>query len=485
MTEPHDIFPLDLSDFEYYACRDETVEAPMVMVLRIHIEGSLDVPAFREALRSTLWHHPLLRSVIRLDDRQMQWRLLDHHEPQLHCTCHEGEQPPMGCHPPYMDLTFEAGARFELRSCAERSVLIAYLHHACVDGIGGIRFLADVFALYGQQTAESDEERPDVQFPDPAALLQRGVVPKLGGKGKKWTEWLHGPGRFLLGRNYCIKPRSIRRTPVDESHSMLQTAVLPRSTVVQLRRCAAARRVSTNDLCMLAYLQQIAFWTQSDQSAHGNDLFRILMPVSMRTPQHDRVSAANVLSYVFQPFRRCDCSDSETLLTAIHHRSAEMINNNEGAVVLRLFAFVRQIPGLFWLSKKLQPSCATAVLANVGDLKRVFENRFPLKKGRIVAGNVVIQRIDGIAPLRKHTNVVISFGGYAGELILNLRACPGVMSADEAELFLKQVVSRLTTFAETQSLTGVHVPTHDGRADNDCLELADKPLDGSELMSVS
>lgn len=485
MTEPHDIFPLDLSDFEYYAYRDETAEAPMVMVLRIHIEGSLDVPAFGEALRSTLWHHPLLRCVIRQDGRRMQWELLEHHEPQLRCTFHEGEQPPMECCPPHMDLTFEAGARFEVRSCSKRSVLIAYLHHACVDGIGGIRFLADVFALYGQQTAESEEGRPEVQFPDPAALLHRGVVPKLGGEGKKWTEWLHGPGRFLLGKNYCIKPRSTRRMSVDESHSMLHTAVLPRSTVVQLKRCAAARRVSTNDLCMLTYLQQIAFWTQSDRSAHGNDLFRILMPVSMRTPQHDRISAANVLSYVFQPFRRRDCIDSEAMLTAIHQRSAEMINNNEGAVVLRLFAFVRRIPGLFWLSKKLQPSCATAVLANVGDLKRVFENRFPLKKGRIVAGNVVIQRIDGIAPLRKHTNVVISFGGYAGELILNLRACPDVMSADEAELFLKQVVSRLTTLAETQSLPGERSSTHDSPAESDCHELAEGQLDGSELVSVS
>ena len=130
-----------------------------------------------------------------------------------------------------------------------------------------------------------------------------------------------------------------------------------------------------------------------------------------------------------------------------------MIHSNEGAVLLKIFALVRRVPGLFRLSQWLQPSFATAVLANVGDLKRVFGNRFPLHKGRVVAGNVVIQRIDGIAPLRKNTNVAISFGVYGGELILNLRANPLALSENDAERFLDQVVSRLTSIAECQSLT--------------------------------
>ena len=458
MPGPDDHFPLDLSDFEYYAYRDETVENPMVMVLRWHIEGTLDVAAFRTSLTETLTHHPLLRSVIDQTGQRWQWRLLDDHQPRLACTWHEGEHPPMDCPAAQLDLTREAGGRFELRICSHRSVLVAYLHHACVDGVGGIRLLADVFAQYGQKTATADAERPELQLPDPDVLPTRGAIPEFGSQGgekKKWTEWLRGPSRFLLGRNYCIKARDQQRPRRVEDRSVLQTVVLPRPIVLQLKRLAAIRQVSTNDLCMMVYLQQISHWTQTDPTARDNDLFRILMPVSMRIPEHDRISAANVLSYVFQPFRRRDCRNPEALLAAIHHRSTEMLHSNEGAVLLRLFSLVRRVPGLYWLSKKLQPSFATAVLANVGELKRVFGNRFPLKKGRVVAGNVVIQRIDGIAPLRKNTNVVVSFGGYAGELILNLRADPDVMTVVESETFLNQIVARLTTLAETQSLTGV------------------------------
>ncbi|MEQ9406699.1 MAG: hypothetical protein RIK87_03195 [Fuerstiella sp.] len=458
MRRPDEFFPLDLSDFEYYACVDGTADYPMVMALRIHIEGPLNAEAFRASLREALYHHPLLRSVIEQVGPRAHWRLLPDAEPHLTCTFHDDEQPPTACPPVHLDISREAGSRFELRTGARRSVLIAWLHHACVDGVGGIQFLADVFARYGQKTADSAAARPVVVLPDPEVLLKRGIVPQLGGpnkEGKTWTEWLYGPLKFLLGRNYCIEPRTESAGQAsDARRNILHTAVLPGPTVRQLKRLASSRQVSTNDLCMMAYLQQISSWTQGESTARDNDLFRILMPVSLRTPEHDRISAANVLSYVFQPFQRRDCRNPEALLAAIHRRSVSMIDGNEGAVLLRLFSVARRVPGLFRLSRRLQPSFATAVLANVGELKRVFGNRFPLKKGRVVAGNVVIQRIDGIAPLRKNTNIVISFGGYAGELILNLRASPDVMSDAEAETFLNQVVSRLITLAETQSLTG-------------------------------
>lgn len=459
MPEPDKLFPLSLSDFEYYACRDETVDHPMVMVLLFHIEGPIDAGILRAALREALHHHPLLRCKLDRSGRPWQWKLLDDCEPRLTCTQHDGQYPPTDCLPPYIDLTKESGATFELRICQDRECLVAYLHHACVDGIGGIRFLADVFAIYGRHTSPSGAQQPKLEIPDPEVLGKRGTVPQIRGRnreGKTWSEWLRGPLRFLLGKNYCIPSRDGTPRPAsDQQRNVLHTRVLPRQIVRQLKQFTAERQVSTYDVCMMVYLQQIAQWTHQAPLARDTDLLRILMPVSMRTPEHDQISAANVLSYVFQPYRRRDCRNPEALLSAIHRHSTEMIHGHEGAVLLKLFALVRRVPGLFWLSRKLQPSFATAVLANVGELKRVFGSRFPLKKGRVVAGNVVIQRIDGIAPLRKNTNVAISFGAYGGELIMNLRANPTVMSSVEAAAFLDQVVTRLSTLAETHSLQAV------------------------------
>ncbi|GAB5440298.1 MAG: hypothetical protein Fues2KO_06470 [Fuerstiella sp.] len=179
----------------------------------------------------------------------------------------------------------------------------------------------------------------------------------------------------------------------------------------------------------------------------------MLMPVSLRTPDLDQIPAANVLSYVFQTFKRRHCRNSEALLSRIYQRSSTMLQNNEAAIFLKLFRLVRRFPFLLHASRLLQPAFATAVLANVGELKRIFGRRFPLKQGRIVAGDVIIRRIDGIAPLRRNTNIAVSFGGYGGELILNLRANPECLSSDEAKVFLQSITDRLISLAETQTIS--------------------------------
>ena len=455
MTDSDKLLPIDLTDFEYYTYVDDTPDHPMVMILRIHLEGSVDITAFSASLQTAVDHHPLLRSVISRSGRKLSWEIAESHEPSLTVSRFDDDSPPLDCPVIRFELTKEAGARFELRVCPNRSVLIAYFHHACVDGVGAIRFMADVFAEYGNLKAADDTERPELTRPDPDVLALRGACPELSheaGNGKPWKEWLRGPSRFLLGRNYKIIGRPDQRERKSSPANVRHTSVLPRATVRRLRKLATARQVSTNDICMMVYLQQLAQWTQQHPRARDLDLFRVLMPVSMRTADHDRISAANVLSYVFQPFYRRDCRNAEALLSTIHRRTTEMIHGNEGTVLLKLFGLVRRVPGLLRISKWLQPSFATAVLANVGDLKRIFANRFPMKKGRVVAGNVVIQRIDGIAPLRKNTNVAISFGAYGGELILNLRADPSAFSEAEAVEFLREVTERLTNIADSQTL---------------------------------
>ena len=121
----------------------------------------------------------------------------------------------------------------------------------------------------------------------------------------------------------------------------------------------------------MAFLQELQQWSADESSARPDDLFRVLMPVSMRTPDHDEISAANVVSYVFHSYRRRQLCHSESLLAAIHRKSYQMINRNEGAAMLHGFALTRWIPVLFRLSQKLQPNFASVVMTNVGEVRRV------------------------------------------------------------------------------------------------------------------
>jgi len=172
------------------------------------------------------------------------------------------------------------------------------------------------------------------------------------------------------------------------------------------------------------------------------------MPVSMRTPAHDEISVANVLSYVFHSYRRYQLCRTDLLLSAIHQKSYQMINRNEGAAMLCGFALARWIPGLFGLSRKLQPDFASVVMTNVGEVRRVFGNRFPLKQGRAIAGNVVIQGVDGIAPVRENTNLAIAFGTYGGEMIVHLNRNTQLFSESDADKLLASLVDRLSSLVQ-------------------------------------
>ncbi|MCP4169949.1 MAG: hypothetical protein GY758_04145 [Fuerstiella sp.] len=452
MSDTGHIFPLTLSNFEHYAFCDDSPEYPMVIVLRTPFEGTLDESAFESALRETLVDNPLLRAVIDESGWRMKWRLLKDHEPSITIVRCDREFPPVNCRSRWINLAQQSGVVFDLRLCATRGVLISHFHHACTDGIGAIRFLGDVFARYGQLTVASEDDRPTVRRPDPNVLLKRGSLHMPDNRSAPILHTLLETCRLLFRKSY----RFLRQSPLpvtnEDGENIVHTEVLSRATVKQLKKWAAARGVSTNDLCLMVSLQQMADWTATDPTARPNDLFRILMPVSMRTPDHDEISAANVVSYVFHSYRRRQIRHTESLLAAIHHKSHQMLNRNEGAAMLRGFALTRWIPGLFDLSRKLQPDFASAVVTNVGEVRRLFENRFPLKQGKAVAGNVIIQSIDGVAPVRSNTNVTIAFGTYGGELFVHLNRNTRLFSKAEAEKLLAKLADRLVALVRTSEL---------------------------------
>jgi NRPS condensation-like uncharacterized protein len=452
MSDADHIIPLNLSNFEHYAFRDDSPEYPMVIAFRTPFEGTLDETAFRDALRETLRENPLLRAVVDESGWRTKWRLLKDHEPSITCVKYNLAYPPVNCPPKWINLTQESGAVFELRLCAARGVLISYFHHACADGIGAIRFLGDVFARYGQQTATNEKERPTIRKPDPTVLLTRGALHRPGDRRERSAPIFHTlleTCRLLFRKSY----RFLRHSPLpvakEEVENIIHTKVLPRAIAKQLKKKAAANGVSTNDLLMMVMLQQLADWSVDDPASSPNDLFRIVMPVSMRTPDHDEISAANVVSYVFHSYRRHQLRQAKSLLAAIHHKSQQMMNRNEGAAMLRGFALTRWIPGLFDLSRKLQPDFASAVMTNVGEVRRVFQNRFPLKQGKAIAGNVVIQSIDGVAPVRSNTNITMAFGTYGGELFMHLNRNTRLFSGAEAEELLAKLADRLVAIVQT------------------------------------
>ena len=455
MRDIDSYFPLSLTDFEDYAYRDDSAEHPMVITLRIIVEGTLNQDAFRQAFQTAIGENPLLNSVVRSDWRGSSWHLLDDAKLPLAVERFSDDTLPLACPQRSFDLASEAGVWFDLRVSPGRSVLIAYFHHACCDGIGSIRFVGDVFAHYGQLTASSDDQRPEVRVVDPECLAQRGSRRMPGDCVERRAPILHTLSEatklfWLRSYRFLTQRADPQRTADESVRNVIHTRVLPRSVLKPLKKYAAAQGVSTNDVCLTVFLQLLASWS-SDDSSRGKDLLRILMPVSMRNPGHDAIPAANVVSYCFHSYQRRETDDFDTLLRRVHKKSQQMVNRNEGAAMLYGFAVTRRCPGLFWLARRIQPDFATAVMTNVGEVRRLFENRFPLKAGRAVAGDVVLHRVDGVAPVRRNTNITMSCGTYGGEMIVHISRNAQIFSESDAQFFVNSLADRLSQLADAYS----------------------------------
>jgi hypothetical protein len=254
----------------------------------------------------------------------------------------------------------------------------------------------------------------------------------------------------------------------EKPHTAIQSAILTKDTHRALRAVAAQQNVSINDLFVREMMLLIRSWNRRGGLRFGWRWIRIAMPLSMRTSLHENMSAANVVSYALITRREIDCEDPRELLQSIHAQTSDVLYNREGIVCLKLFRILRKIPGAMRAFLSFKTVLSTLVLANVGDVRRRFGGRFPLSKGRWIAGNVLVEQIHGVAPVRPNTRASMSIGDYAGELSISLRTDEHVINAEHSQEFLCEFVCRLQDLVQAAGVPATdedNVPNEEPRSD--------------------
>lgn len=450
----NNIAPLRLTPLERYFLDDERPGYPMVIVMAIHLRGNVDAESLRIALAATLTQHPLLQSIVVHCGRKSFWHLAE--KPELHFDVRPWptpDEPPI-CPTRVIDLTRETGAMFRLDYSSENSVLVGWFHHACIDGIGIQDFLADTFAAYAALRPNPEATELPVQRQlQPELLQRRGEYEPPGAKDRRMPlmQKLRDTLAFLRVKAVRIQGRTPAKCLATDIANVVHTRAIERDTVHGLKRVAAAHDASLNDVIMYVYLQQLQEFSGT-AAARPTDTFRILVPISLRNPRHDDMPSANVISYLFHIYQRKEICSGRELIVRIRESTKRMISRNEGATLLQGLRIVQAIPHGYRASQWIQQDFATAVLAYVGDLKRMFGNRFPFHRGRAVAGDITIQRVDGIAPVRQNTNLVVSMALYAGEISLNLQNNPAAVSEVEAKQIIDSMVRHLQQIAADEDL---------------------------------
>ncbi|MGW8256044.1 MAG: hypothetical protein ACWGMZ_01015 [Thermoguttaceae bacterium] len=139
---------------------------------------------------------------------------------------------------------------------------------------------------------------------------------------------------------------------------------------------------------------------------------------------------ANVVSMIFLDRRPEDFGGAERLLKTITDEMQLIKRNQLGLTFVLSLAALRKIPGVVPRMVRSDNCRATSVLTNLG--KAFSGVSLPRRKGCIVAGNVVLEEMELLAPIHPYTCATFAVFNYAHRLCVSLHYDPRVLSASLA-----------------------------------------------------
>ncbi len=206
-----------------------------------------------------------------------------------------------------------------------------------------------------------------------------------------------------------------------------ETVVLDRQESTALRKLAGRLEVTANDLLLRDLLTVLA--RRNLAAGEPQHRLRINVPVNVRTRGEAAMPAANRIGYGFV---MADCQDADEpgrLLQVVRGETKRIKDWKLGLYFLGGLAFGRMIPGLLpWMLRRKR-SFATAVLSNVG--RFVPEAGLKGREDRWQCGDLVLESVGGVPPLRALTRAAAIVIEYAGETSLCLRCDPRYFSRVE------------------------------------------------------
>lgn len=437
-----------LASFDWYMLADDRPSHPMTYFFRLNLTGRVDLAALEGALDTCLQRHPLLQSLVHYlpFGRECEWRQTD---ARPFVSDAEADVPldfPRG---EPIDLRSEVGLRVWIRNGPASSALWLQFHHCCCDGLGAFRFIEDLLACYG--LSRTKKQSTDVLRPiDTSRLATRGNF------GPGWAGIIKSIPRELLGIAGAVKfflqrplslfgGRSAETAQPLRRHEALCSYRVSDSMARRLRRVAHDRGATLNDLLLRDFFLAFDDWISDNQPAvHGRPV-RIMIPMNLRQPADEATPAANIVTMEFLDRNAHDCKEPEKMLDSIRDETRRSKTWRLGLRLIRVVGFVRAL-GLDLGPLLGERDClATSVFSNLGN--PLAKTPLPHHNGWLIAGDVILESIDIVPPLRPQTNVTLVVMAYGGELRFSLHYDARTISTSGAEDLLLALARRLEASA--------------------------------------
>ncbi len=441
------VLPLHLTPIDSYFLADDQPRYPMTSIIRLKFSGRMHAKAFDTALFAAIERHPLIGAVVRPAKRGMLCWVKDS---QLRPWVDWGpiDRPIQFPTEESIDLSKECGLRFWIRVDETQTVMTMQVHHACTDGTGVYRFLGDLLALYGQQTRASQDEMPELAEIDPRQLRHRRTRFSELFASVKTSEFLkNGVSQTwdIFGRR--IVPLAI---PSGTSTDGKIKSPFPGVTSYQfskdehkkLRAVAAEYGAMLNDLLLAEMFRTILRWNQM-HGKHQAGLLRLMMPSDLREQQDYPMPATNMTAYTFITRHSSACQEMRELMKGIREETSRIKHEQLGKRFMDTLQFADYAPSILKFLLRRKRCITTVILSNVGDPSRRFTASLPRQSGRIVSGNLVLEDVSGVPPLRAQSHATLAVFSYQRKLTISVRCDPYQFSPQDSQKFMQMYADGL------------------------------------------
>jgi hypothetical protein len=439
------MFPLPLTSFEEYMFRDDRPGYPTNVVLRLRFAGFLDQATFTAALDATVARHPLLRATVDPEsDSRPRW--LDH--PDWRPVVHWNAATNQYGYPPtvHIDLTREPAVRVCVVDLAAGHDVVLQVHHAVADAVGLNRFVEDLLVAYALHCGDAPPGLALVDL-EPARLWRRAApglsFPKSLTEAWRQVAGFSGVYRFFVHRPVPLRPSL---AAIDERSP---PPVLPCPTAhgfdpEETRRilaAAKARNVTVNDSLVRDLFLAVSAWRRRHGIGSDGDWLRLAIPVNLREAGDERMPVANSVSIVFVDRQPRELDDSEHLLRNIQRQLWRAKHGQSTYTYVQALSLLRRLPGGMTPLVRANRCRATTLLSNLGRV--LVGTPLPRQDGRLVSGNVVLEGLEYVAPLRPYLHAAFTVFTYAGRLGVTMHSDPRALPDELARGLLDDFVAQV------------------------------------------
>ena len=434
------VLPLPLTPFERYMVVDDRPGYPMTFAASLELRGAVSRRALELAVASLQTRHPLLGARLcgtTWQDSNQSFPKVQWSDRPLALSAFDQRQ---------VDLTRDSPFRVEAYSACNRTHLLFSFHHAVCDGKGAAQIVGDVLAAYGNLTATT-ADRPRLLPTNVELLRQRGELqipaPVAISRWKAMSGFCTEVWKLISRRPAPLQTTTTEVNEQDENRGML-IANLEKSVFRRFCHQAGTQGVTSNDLLIRDLFCTMKQWSELVRRSSSRRWLRMTVPVNLRSRRDLKMPAANILGYALLTRREGDCDDSGTFLKSLASDMRAVSKWGLGAMFLQAVRIIDRIPGGLYLATRLSRSFSTIVLSNMGDPTRRFRAIFPRDdQQRVIAGDLVLERIVMAPPVRPGTRLAIAVTNYGDITCFAAQYDHRHMATNEASRFLDLYTTRI------------------------------------------